>query len=433
MNLKLIGTAPAVLIALAALGGVAGCSKEAAVKSPGAILSPLQHAVVLPQDHEARPGTITQDGSTPPSDLASISYGGGSISFWPYTGATYDGVPSDPINLIFTGHADPVQIRAALIALDGDRSAFGMPPVPPFNSRWSDAMGDVQTSYAADGGWNGSVIQLALGDYGPIRFHLRLFRTGKTFGSDGVWTLGAAHFEALIPGTTEHQVLSWELAQQMVMVDLLRSGLLKAGTPPLSGPINQAPSFREIPGLIYNQLPPELIALLAAVGAPPQPVSGNVPIASDGQATILELEKAPAVPAGSTTQSFTVEFGQAIPKPLCSDGPFDWVYATGPVQFQKTVAVDEAGRFQYSARASGRLTVTPVDITTNPPTPVGTPFAATVADVQSGFHDPVSESVQMLSKRIAPQKGGAELLMTDLKVSTPGPDRYRASTQCLQP
>jgi hypothetical protein len=176
-----------------------------------------------------------------------------------------------------------------------------------------------------------------------------------------------------------------------------------------------------------------LIGLLQTVGAPPQPVSGNVPLASDGQATILDLEKAPAVPAGNASQSFTIEFGQAIPKPLCSDGPYDWVYVTGPVQFQETASVDDAGRYQYSSHVSGRLNVTPVDITTNPPTPVGAPFAATVNDVQSGFHDRVSESVQMMSKRIAPEKGGAELLMTELKAASPGPDKYRASTQCLQP
>ena len=37
---------------------------------------------------------------------------------------------------------------------------------------------------------------------------------------------GAAHFEVLIPGTTDHQVLSWIVARDLVVGDLMRSGLL---------------------------------------------------------------------------------------------------------------------------------------------------------------------------------------------------------------
>ena len=410
--------------------GVVGCSKD----SPPAPGSTTASGAALGAASASDAGpALESSGSEPPAGLVPVSFSGQTITIWPYTGTSFNGVPSDPINLIFTGHADPLQIRAALLSLDGDRSAFGMPPVPPFNSTWSEAIGDVQTSYAEGAGWIGSVVQLQLGSYDPIRFHLRLFRTGRPFGTDGEWTLGAAHFEVLIPGTTEHQVLSWEFAQQLVMVDLIRSGLIPPGVPPLSGPINQAPSFREIPDFIYNLLPPELIGALAPFGAPPQPVSAPVPLASDGQATILDLVTAPAVAIGSASQSYTLEFGQAIPKPLCSDGPYDWVYVTGPVEFGETAGVDEAGRYEYHTRISGRLTVTPVDITTSPPTPVGAPFSAMVSDVQSGFLDGGSESVQAQTKRIAPQKGGSELLMSSLKVAAPGPDRHRFATQCLQP
>jgi hypothetical protein len=416
-------------IAVMAIAAGAGCSKisgpEGAKAWTPAIETHANVASISP--------VVESNGTEPPAGLVSVPYEGENLSFWPYTGASYNGVPSDPINLIFTGCADPRQIRAALLALDGDRTAFGLPPVAPFNSRWSDAMGDVQTAYASTGRWDGSVIQLALGGYGPVRFHLRLFRTGQVFGSQGSWTLGGAHFEVLIPGTTEHQVLSWELAQQLVVIDLIRSGLLKPGTPPLSGPINQAPSFREIPDVVYNLLPGDLIALLQQFGAPAQPVSGPVPIPSDGQATILDLVQPAAVAAGSTAQNFTVEFGQAIPKPLCSDGPYDWVFVTGPVEFTETASVDDAGRYEYNSRVAGHLTVTPVDITTQPPTPVGASYAADVSDVQSGVMDAGTDMVQMKSKRLAPQKGGAETLMIDLKAGSTGPDRYRASSQCLQP
>ena len=373
---------------------------------------------------------IESHGNTPPAGLVPVSFGGRTITIWPYTGASFNGVPSDPINLIFVGHADPVEIRAALLALDGDRTAFGFPPAYPFNARWSDCAGDVQTAYAGGRGWIGSVIQLQLGSYGPVRAHLRLFRARDGRRSEDEWTLGGAHFEVVIPGTTEHQVLSWELAQQLVTVDLIRSGLLVAAGPALSDPINQVPSFREIPDFIYNQLPP---ALIAAIGGPAQPVSGAVPLVSDGRASLLRLEKAPAIAAGTFTERFTIEFGQVIPKPFCSTGPLDWVYVTGPVQFEKTVRIDQMGNYRYVAAVSGLLTITPVDITANPPTPIGAPFSARVRDTQEGFLAQRSEAVFASTKRIAREEGGSEMLLTNLKVASPGTDRYRAVTQCLAP
>lgn len=377
------------------------------------------------------PAVIDQDGSTPPAGLVPIDLGGGkTATIWPYTGESLNGVPSDPVNLIFLGKADPVRIRAALLALDGDRTAFGLPDAPPFNSRWSDCQGDVQTAYTDGPGWSGSVIQLQLGSYGPVRAHLRLFRTGIRDGSGGAVTLGAAHFEVLIPGTTSHQVLSWEVAQQLVTLDLARTGLLGAA-PSLTGQINAAPTFREIPDFIYNQLPPELIGLIQG---PTPPVQGAVPLGSDGRAGVFQLAGEAPIQAGTATDAFTIDFQQAIPKPLCADGPFDWVYVTGPVEFNRTSTVDADGRYEYQARVSGQLTVTPVDITTNPPTPVGQPFTANISDVQQGNLDPAGgQLVSARVKRIGPQSGGAEILTSSLKVASPGPESYRLMEQCLQP
>src|SRR5262245_60839580 len=115
-------------------------------------------------------------GALPPAGLVDVSLGEERLTIWPYTGTSFDGTPSDPVNLVFAGEADPIQIRAALLALDGNRP--GLPPVYPFDAVWSDAVGDAQTTYAGDEGWVGSVIQLQLGNYGPVRFHLRLFRSG---------------------------------------------------------------------------------------------------------------------------------------------------------------------------------------------------------------------------------------------------------------
>ena len=51
-------------------------------------------------------------------------------------------------------------------------------------------------------------------------------------------------------------------------------------------PINDAPSFRAIPAMIYNLLPPELVGL---IGGPDQPVEDDVPLPSDGQGTVLNV------------------------------------------------------------------------------------------------------------------------------------------------
>ena len=339
-----------------------------------------------------------------------------------------DGAPSDPVNLIFAGKADPVRIRAALLSLDGDRTAFGFPAAYPFNARWSDAVGDIQTSYSQGEGWQASLIQLQLGVYQPVRVHLRLFRTGVPFGAGGTWTVGGAHFEVLIPGTADHQVLSWELAQQVVLVDMIRSGLLDPSTPyQPTDVINEAPSFRTIPDVIYNGLPEEL---KAAIGGPAGTVSAPVPILNDGRATILHVAGEPTGTRGDFSQSFTLTYNQVIPKPFCSGGPLHWVLVSGPVELGRTGTVDPAGRYQYNTRIAGRLTVTPVDITANPPVPAGPSYQAEVGDVQEGVLDSQTSWGLSQARRIAPQPGGTEFLMTRLKVSSNGPDSYRAQTRC---
>ena len=215
-----------------------------------------------------------------PSILVSFDFDGNNYQFWPYTGENFSGMPSDPVNLVFVGQADPAQIRAALLGLDGDRSALEM-PLAAFSDTWNDAIGGVQVGYAEPNGWQGSVYQLECGDHNTIRFHLRLFKHGD-------WTVGSCHFEFLIPGTTDHQVLNWELAEQFVLADFQRSGLLDGALPMIpTGQINDSP-FRTIPAMIYNELPPELRQL---INGPPDNVTEDVPIITDGHAMILNLAR----------------------------------------------------------------------------------------------------------------------------------------------
>lgn len=334
--------------------------------------------------------------ATPPAALVTIAAGTGSLTLWPYTGADFSGDPQDPINLVFTGRADPRAIRSALFSLSGDRTGAGFPNVPPFNCTWGDAIGDLQTAYSDAGGWAGSAIQLACGDFGPVRFHLRLFAAG------GV-TLGAAHFELLIPGTTDHQVLSWELAEQLVTADMARSGLL-AGAPSSTGPINAAPGFRQIPAVIYNLLPADLKSV---IGGPSGSVSAPVDIGTDGMAMKLDLGGS-APSAGGTDQHFVVDFDQVIPRPFCATGPTDYLLVRGPVDLSKTVRVNGDGALTSEFRASGRLQLLPVDPTTGSPS--GEPYEAEVRELQVTRHDDsggqvTGEAMQMELPQDTPDRG----------------------------
>ena len=420
----LIGIA-SVLSALGAallLAAVWGCSEDGA--PPTAAVDPG-----IGGDKDGpRLTSVAQIADAPPPNLVTVSFGGGDLTLWPYTGVSFDGTPSDPINLLFVGKADPVKIRSALLRLDGDRTAFGFPPTEPFNQTWSDAMGDVHTTYADAEGWLGSVIQLQLGDYEPARVHLRLWRSGEPFGEGGVWTVGAAHFEVLIPGTADHEVLSWDLAEQIVLVDLMRSGLLDTSVPAVpTEPITQTPSYRTIHAEVYNELPEEL---KAAIGGPPGDVGAPVPILNDGRATILNVAEEGPLLDGTTTDAHGFTYNLVIPKPFCVDSPLDYVLAEGPVTLSRNASVDASGRYQYHSRITGRLTITPVDVTVSPPVPAGTPFEAVIGDLQQGSLDLGAGSVLWESKRIAPQKGGSEMLLTRLRVGTRGEDSYTAQGRC---
>jgi hypothetical protein len=287
----------------------------------------------------------------PDAALATISTAEGTAQILPYL--TDDLVtPQDPVNLVFTGAGDPRDIRHALLGLDGNRGA-PFPPVFPFTCTWSDAIGGLMAGYGESEGWGGTAIQLQCGSYGPIRFHLRLVKLGG-------FTIGNAHFELLIPGTTDHQVLSWELAEQLVTYDLARTGLLGAAPSP-TGTITAAPAHRAIPAVIYNLLPADLRLL---IGGPVGNVSADVGIANDGHATGFFLAgRAPAV-APATRQREVIQFDQLIPKPFCSAGPYDYLLVQGPVTLEQDVRTGTGGEVRLSFRAHGSLDALPIDVTT---------------------------------------------------------------------
>ncbi len=401
--------------------GLAGCSEED-------VLAPISGTGDDITAAEDKGNDIEfQDGKTPPAGLVAVPVGDGDLNCWPFTGSSFNGMGVDPVNLIFTGNADPMQIREALLSLDGDRSVLGLPPAYPFDQQWHDALGGgVQTSYDDQGGWLGSVIQLTLGNYEPVRFHLRLFRTGATTAAGEPITMGAAHFEVMIPGTSEHQVLSWEVAEQIVAGDMMRSGLLDPSIHiGQTGQINDAPSWRTIDPSIYNGLPAELIYL---IGGPPQPQEGPVPIATDGHATTIHLAGALPITPMEYSATASIEFGQYIPRPFCSTGPYDWLHITGGVDFETTVIVDEEGRYSYKGGYTGTIFALPIDISTGQP--VGDEFYADVRGSQQGWMTSRNARVMGDDRKLS-HEDGTQLNNITLRVGENGAYRYTEQNRCL--
>lgn len=308
----------------------------------------------------AAPAAASSTGREPfaaPDALVTLQLGSDSTTLWPWTGTDFSGRPSDPVNLIFLGDADPRLVRQALMSLDGERAALGFPPVPPFNCTWRDAIGAPQTSWAEAEGWTGSAIGLECGDYDPLRVHLRLFRQGGR-------TLGNAHVDLLIPGTTTHEVLSWEFAELFVKADLAHSGFL-AAPPEATPPITTAPSWRAIRWQVFNGVPAPLRGLF---GLPLANQTSDVPIPNDGRATLLRLYQTFGEETSDMRRDFIQPFNQVVPRPFCSSGPADYVYVQGPLHFSFRVKTNGSGGYQARFSATGVLQVTPINPLTGQPT-----------------------------------------------------------------
>jgi hypothetical protein len=346
--------------------------------------------------------SFAQTAAAPAGVVAATS----SLSIYPYTLVNFSSAPGDrfdPINLVFTGRADPREIRADLLALDGNRP--GLPAAPFFECVWRDAIGDMQTAYSTGGGWSGSAIQLRCGEFGPVRFHLRLFRAGDA-------TIANAHFEVLIENTADHQVLSWDLAEQLVLYDMVRTGLLDAA-PSATDVINTA-THRAVPAVIFNLLPPDLRAL---VSGSPDEAASDVPIPNgDGRATIISLGGAQALTPGTFTESLPLTYGQVIPRPFCSTGPLDYVFVAGPVSLEKSVTISADGSYASTFAASGRLQVTPVNPLTGEPS--GAPYEAEVGEQQESRLDDDGETILAIVRRNELPQGvtGRGRLQTRLKI-----------------
>ena len=325
----------------------------------------------------------------PPADTVTLPAALGSIDLWPYTGTDFSGEPSDPVNLFFA-NVDPRAVRQALMALDGDRTSSpipggpSFPPAPPFDCTWADAMGYEQTSWAETEGWVGSEIQLVCVDpaapFGnPFRFHLRLFRQGSL-------TVGAAHFELLIPGTAEHEVLGWDFARDFVTFDTLRGGVLASPSP-----VGLIPAgyFREIRYPVYKPLydaaqapTPEglgLRGLLVALGLPVSvPPTGPVPIPTLGYGLALVPDFVFVPAAERIRTEYVANYDVVAPKPFCNPAGSEYVRLQGRLRVDLGVRGDESGNFLRTYDIKGQLQVTPWNPIAN--VPAGKPSPAKIRE-----------------------------------------------------
>lgn len=343
-------------------------------RAPGTVLLAMTLAA-LAACSDTGPTPVAPEDGLPAPLLALSSDGGfatvplpfgGDLVFWPWTASdpVAPAMPfaKDPMNLIFVGPgADPRAIRAGLMSLElGRASPLGSGPLA---CTWTDAIGSSQAGYGEPGGWAGAAIQLQCGDYAPLRFHLRLFDMGE-------YTLGAAHWDFLIPNTTDHQVISWETAEQALLADLLFPAV--AGglewtplTPPPGVPINDTGAgwWRVIPQQIWNAMAavPELAPILAATGAIADADGfGNHGIAHDGNAMVILVPEGSYGDPGVIKRDLTILFDQTIPKPFCGNPQTDFLHVYGPVDFKQHVVVTPSGNFMSTFHAKGHLELTPL-------------------------------------------------------------------------
>jgi len=348
----------------------------------------------------------------PPSGVVETDAAGRTLTLWPFTGTALDGVASDPINLVFIGDADPRNVRAALMSLPGARPG----PFASFDCRWTDAMGGAQTAFSADGGWEGSVVQLECGDYRTIRFHVRLFRAGDR-------TVGNAHLDVLIPDTPFHQVLSWELARQFVVAEFVRTGLL-AAAPSETGRL-YGPDHRSIPQALFNALPPELRAL---VTGSPALAPGDVPLATSGRASVLAVGgTAPATPT-LTTQELELRFGRVIPAPICNPSGQRLVLVTGPIRQRLEVRIDDAGVLSSQYRADGDLMVADFDPMTGA---IGVADPASTRDhAHAHVHDRIASMAFSQTRHLRRAGAADQRSQLDLLLGPNGLNRFSATERC---
>ena len=372
-------------------------------------------------DHDTSVSEVTApasqvqlSGFAAPSGIVTVASGDAQADVWPYTSTGFSTSPQDPVNLVFSGAADPRQIRATLMSLPGS----GRPgPLAAFSCTWSDAVGDPQTSFSSSEGWVPSALQLQCGTFQGPRFHIRIFRQGNV-------TIANAHYERLIPGTNTHEVLSWELAQALVTADIARSGFLRA-PPSLTSVITTAPYYRAVQPAVAASLAPQQIAGLGLLVNG----DGSASIPNDGRASLLDIASSAPVNEGTVDSDFVIQFGQVIPKPFCVAGTTGYLFASGPISVHMRSGIVD-GNFESTTESSGTLTL----VEFNPITrqPASAPYQGIVNEKTSVKLTSGSSWVDYFSAREETPDAGTTrgTRVESLKARQHGQDSYNLDISC---
>src|SRR5690606_31388005 len=131
--------------------------------------------------------------------------------------------------------------------------------------------------------------------------------------------------------------------------------------------------------------------------------------------------------AGSTHESFTLEFGQIIPKPFCAAAG-ELVRVDGPVTLEQDVVVSASGELMSQTRIVGELQVRPFDPATGA---LGVAQTARVRDhyvTHIGSH--VNTVMSTRQQTLSTAGGPSQSLRESLRVSESGADRYDHDEKC---
>ena len=271
----------------------------------------------------------------------------GSIGFQPATLSGPDLTdPSDPINLVFPAPTDVLALRHAL--LTGGSVSPTEAGIDVGTTDWSDAVGEVQAVFSPNLGTAISTVQLQLGGFRGRRCHLRLFAFPD-------FTLGAAHFEALPPGSFEHQVLSWSAGEAVVLAALSRAGVVgrveRSQMDPASMPRPLSEEYARDPRH----------ADVWKVGGAPRESLGGMFVPGDDRVAVVHLTDLPAAPPETLMSTFELPLDSRLAVPL-GPGPPERRHSRGTMHVEHRVRVSD-GRMAVRTCATGTLEVamTPVD------------------------------------------------------------------------
>jgi hypothetical protein len=375
-----------------------------------------------------------------PPATVDVDLGGETLAVWPYTTSDFE-TGSDPVNLVFP-NADPRAIRQELLKLDGSRGGtpFAGLPFGVGGCRWMDAMGYEQAAWGEGEGWAGGAVQLAcvassaqpLGTF--FRFHVRLFRFGAH-------TLGAAHFEVLIPGTAEHEVLSWDFARELVLYDLDRAEVLSAA--PGSAALVPAGTFRAVRRPVFDALVSfGLGPLLSALGLSAPAWPADVPIPTSGAAAVVATAISFEPVRARFEAATEVVYDVVIPKPFCSSGTpdptDDFVRLQGPLRFAQTVLTNPSGKYERRYLIGGTLTVTPMRMVqlptpTTPPQYAATGEPALEAAISETHRGMLTDEYAQVTERVSQALMGDETQTLEWAFGAGQWDRFVRNVVCPAP